>query len=170
MHVLASRRAEVSILDHGDGTPSGLMLIRCGSLREIAKVGFVDLKEQALPAIAKRHRVEVERRPACLMTVRTARDYLTALRYDHKRQQGEAIEQHAFAEDWQAEFSVVEKDANVGAGARLFDSVVLAGGEVGAGAVLVRSVVCPGASVRANQRIVDEVVTVGGSGSRGGGL
>jgi mannose-1-phosphate guanylyltransferase len=128
----------------------------------------VDLKEQALPAIAKRHRVQVERRPASLLTVRTARDYLTALRYDHKRQRGEAVEQNAFSEDWQAEFSIVEENALVGAGARLFDSVVLSGASVAAGAVLVRSVVCPGGIVRPKQRIVDEVIAPGGMNGRGG--
>src|SRR5690606_20299334 len=44
--------ADVSLISHRDGTPSGLMLIRCGSLWCIPQVGYVDMKEQALPMIA----------------------------------------------------------------------------------------------------------------------
>ena len=136
--------------------------MRCGVLREIAEVGFVDLKEAGpLPAIARKYSVVVEHREAASLTLRTARDYLFALRHDHRRQRGEAVEQNPFAEDWQAEFSVVEEGATVATSAsRLFDSGGAGrwkrGGET---LVLVRTIVCPGASVKANQRKVDELVT-----------
>jgi mannose-1-phosphate guanylyltransferase len=158
VEALAARGADVGILGHRDGTPSGLMLLRCGVLREIATMGFVDLKEQALPAIARKHKVLVEHREAVSQTVRTTRDYLTALRQDHRRQRGEAPSPDPFAEDWHSEFTVVEEGAVVGVRARLFDSVVLAGGRVGAGAVLVRSIVCGGGVVKAGERLVDQLV------------
>ena len=59
---LASAQADISIHSLPDGTPSGLMLIRCGALRDIAPLGFIDMKEQALPEIAKNHEVFVMRR------------------------------------------------------------------------------------------------------------
>lgn len=158
VQALAARGPDVGILGHRDGTPSGLMLLRCGVLRGVSDLGFVDLKEQALPAIARQHRVVVEQREAVSLTVRTTRDYLTALRADHRRQRGVAESPDPFAEDCRAEFTVVEEGAQVDATARLFDSVVLAGGQVHAGAVLVRSVVCGGGVVKAGRRVVDELV------------
>jgi mannose-1-phosphate guanylyltransferase len=161
VRALALRSADVAILGHRDGTPSGLMLLRCGVLRGISELGFVDLKEQALPAIARRHRVMVEHRQTAGLSVRTMRDYLTALRQDHQRQRGEELCQDPFAEDWHSEFSLVEEGAAVDPSARLFDTVVLEGGTVGAGAVLVRSVVCAGAVVKAGKRVVDQLVAPG---------
>ncbi len=154
--------ADVGILGHRNGTPSGLMLMRCGVLRGISDLGYVDLKEQALPAIAKKFPVAVELRELATMPVRTTRDYVTALRHDHRRQRGEMIQTDPFAEDWHSEFSVVEPGSHVDPTARLFDSVVLAGGRVGAGAVLVRTVVSPGGFVRAGQRLVDQLVDARG--------
>ncbi|HVT80223.1 MAG TPA: hypothetical protein VHM90_06155 [Phycisphaerae bacterium] len=150
--------ADVGIVGQRNGTPSGLMLVRCGVLRGISDLGYVDLKEQALPAIAKKFQVIVGQRELASMPVRTTRDYVTALRHDHRRQRGEMIQTDPFAEDWHSEFSVVEPGSHVDASARLFDSVVLAGGRVNAGAVLVRTVVCPGGVVRAGQRLVDQLV------------
>jgi hypothetical protein len=153
-----ARGADVGILGHRNGTPSGVMLLRCGVLRGISDLGYVDLKEQALPVIARKFRVMVEQRELSSMPVRTTRDYVTALRHDHRRQRGEAILTDPFAEDWHSEFSVVEPGSQVDPTARLFDSVVLAGGRVAAGTVLVRTVVSPGGHVRAGQRLVDEQI------------
>jgi hypothetical protein len=156
--LLAAREADVAIMGHKDGTPSGLMLVRCGAVRDISDLGFVDLKEQALPVIAKKHRVLVEQREAASLTVRTARDYLAALRQDHRRRRGETLTGDVFAEDCHAEFAIVEEGAAVDKSARLLDSVVLAGGRVGAGAVLVRTIVCQGGAVKARERVVEQLV------------
>src|SRR5205085_399511 len=72
---LTRRGGDVGILAHRDGMPSGLMLVRCGVLRQISDLGFVDLKEQALPAIAKKHRVTVETWETASYAIRTAGDY-----------------------------------------------------------------------------------------------
>jgi hypothetical protein len=159
---LEDKGGDVSVLGHRDGTPTGLMLIRCGALRGIAPLGFVDLKEQALPAIAKKFQVTVEHRETVSYPVRTTADYVTALRHYHRRVRGELAPQGPFAEDWRAEFSVVEEGAVIETGARLFDSVVLKGGRVGAGAVLVRSVVCPEGTVRGGSRGVDQLFAADG--------
>ena len=47
---LYGKKADVAVVAHEDGTPSGLMLIRCKALRQIAATGFVDMKGQALAA------------------------------------------------------------------------------------------------------------------------
>ena len=52
-HRLAEAGGEINLMSHGGGTPSGLMLVRCGCLRSIPSVGFIDFKEQALPLIAR---------------------------------------------------------------------------------------------------------------------
>ena len=58
---LAEAEADVSMICGRQGEPAGLTLLRCGCLREVNAVGFVDLNEQALPAIAKSHDVRVVR-------------------------------------------------------------------------------------------------------------
>jgi NDP-sugar pyrophosphorylase family protein len=153
---LASRRANVVVAANDDGTPSLLMLVRCGALADVAGIGFIDLKEQALPAIAARHNVEVVSYPTSPvgLPVRTEADYILAVRQFHQRKDGGG----AFEEDWQSSFSLVESSESVHRSARIHDSVVLKGARVEADAVVVRSVVCPGAVVRRGRMVVDQLV------------
>jgi hypothetical protein len=159
---LAETDGDVSIASNLDGTASGLWLIRCASLRELPASGFVDMKEQALPAIAKRHRVTVVHydEPAAV-PVRSLADYIDALRRNHRGAAGRAAATDPFAEDWEPSFGIAEDGALVDPSARLHDSVVLRGGRVEADAVLVHSIVCPGGVVRRGQTIVDDLVTAG---------
>jgi mannose-1-phosphate guanylyltransferase len=165
---LASARADLALCadESGGGGAGGLMLVRCGCLRALPQVGFVDLKEQGLPLVARDHAVRVVRRarpPA--MPVRTLADYTRALRWYHGRPRGAAAAPAGdafgdpFGEDWQPAFGFAERGAEVDGRARLHDSVVLAGARVERGAMLVRSVACPGAVVRRNQTVVDRLVT-----------
>lgn len=155
--VLAAADADISLVAHDDGTPSGLMLVRPGCLRSIPPLGFVDLKEQALPAIAARFRVKVVHfSDPTAFPVRTRADYIEAL-VRHNRS-SEPRREREERRDWQPAFGLVEEPRDVGAGARIHESVVLRGGRVEAGAVLVRSVVCPGAVVRRGAMVVDELV------------
>ena len=155
--------ADVIVADHEDGTPSGLMLVRCSVLALIPATGFVDMKEQALPAIARSHRVGVAHfaEPTGL-PVRSLAQYVRALRWHARRDAGGSVRDDPFAENLENLFSVVESGATVAADARLHDSVVLAGGRVEAGATLVQSVVGPGGRVRRGDRVVDQVVGSGG--------
>jgi hypothetical protein len=156
---LAETGADVAFFADDAGQPGALMLIRCGCLRAIPAVGFVDFKEQALPTIARHHRVSVVRSGrATSLPIRTPVDYINALRWHHN---GRALNRSgdAFAEDWAPLFWIREIGADVHASARLHDSVVLSGGSVQRGAVLVRSVVCPGGVVPARATLVDAVVT-----------
>lgn len=156
---LARQGGDVNLVSHEDGTPSGVMLVRCGALRQIAVTGFVDMKEQALPQIASRFDVRVlrRRRPTGL-PVRTLEDYVQALRFHHRRRSGKPFVADPMAEDFSPAFSLVEAGAQVDPAARVHDSVVLAGGSVGPGAVLVRCLVCPGAVVKKDRTAVDEFV------------
>ena len=122
-------------------------------------MGFVDLKEQALAQIARRHRVSVlKQHGAPALQMRTASEYVRALRWLH-RDAAHGAADGAFVEDWAPRFSIRERGATVHATARLHDSVVLDGGTVHRGAVLVRSVVCAGGVVPARATVVDAVIT-----------
>jgi len=159
---LYGKKADVAIVGHEDGTPSGLMLVRCKALRQIASTGFVDMKEQALPLIASSFNVRVihRRRPTGL-PVRSLTDYIQALRFHHRGRSGRPASADPLAEDWSPTFSLVEPGAKVDASARLHDAVVLKDAIVEPGAVVVRSVVCVGALLGRDRTAVDQLVTLG---------
>jgi hypothetical protein len=156
--VLAGRCADVAVGRHEDRTPAGVVWVRCGCLRAIPDVGFIDLKEQALPQIARKHRVEVVTLPPVGTPHRTAGEYLRAVRDFHLRRREDAGAGNPFAENWCPTFSVVEEGATVHPSAEIHDSVVLKGARVGPNAVVVRSLVGPGQVVRRGQRLVDQFV------------
>lgn len=158
---LAEDEGDISIISHDDGTPSGLMLVRCGVLDLVAPIGYVDMKEQALPKIAQEHEVRVlNRRQATGLPLRTLDDYIGLLRRHHRMRQvaGEQTRE-GLAEDWRPTFGVIEPGAEVDPTARVHDSVVLDGGHVERGSALVRSLVCPGGVVRRNTVVVDQIIT-----------
>jgi|SRR5271170_7377050 len=151
--------ADITILANSDGSPTGLMLIRCGTLRQISPIGFVDLNEQALPAIAERFHVRVLRHAIERYPVRNLSEYIQAIRqYQVSRRSGRTSDD-PFAEHWLSTFSVAESSQDVAPTASLLDSVVLENGRVNDHAVLVRSIVCPGAIVPSHSTVIDEIVT-----------
>jgi NDP-sugar pyrophosphorylase family protein len=156
---LAHKDADVAVLAQPDGAPAGMTLLRCGCLRQVASVGFVDFNEQVLPSLAKSWDVRVAHWPCRVgQAVRTPMGYIEALRLHHQ-QAGQASDaDHPLKEDWHGSFSIVEPGADVAPSARLQDSVVLAGARVAANAEVVRSVVCPGAVVHRAQPAVDALV------------
>jgi hypothetical protein len=153
---LADKGKDVALLAHDDGTPSGLMWVRCGCLRAIPEVGFIDMKEQALPQIARRHDVAVLRRRPPGIPFQSPAEYLAAVRTHHLRKQVDARLGDPFAEDWRPAFSLVEEGAEVDPSARVHDSVVLRGGRVRPGAVVVRSLIGPAGVARTGRCIVDQ--------------
>ena len=159
--------ASVSILSCRKGTPSSVMLIRCGALAAVPRVGFYDLKEQALPKIASRDLVRVVSADGPYSPpLRTFSNYLRFLREWHLVAAGEALHSRSpFDEDWQPVFSVVEEGAEVDPSARVLDSVVLAGGRVGPGAVVLRSLIGPQGVVSKGKVVIAEYV--GNSKNRG---
>jgi hypothetical protein len=153
---LAERVADVTLLSHEDGAPCGLMLVRCGCLRWISDIGYVDMKEMALPRIARHFTVKVVgRKRASALPIRTPQDYLRALRAYHCREKG--LTDGPFEEEWKRSFSVVEAGAAVHPGAKLYDSVVLRGAQVNASAVLVRSILTGSAVVERPVKLVDQL-------------
>lgn len=155
---MADCGGDVVVVAHRDGSPSGLMLVRCGAMEDIPAAGFVDMKEQALPVIARSYSVEVlEKRIRTAMSIRSTRDYIAALRRHHQRLNGRNNEIGPFDEDWQQVFAIVEPGAKV-IDARIHDSVVLKDAIVEPGSVIVRSIVCANAVVRKGTMIADEVV------------
>jgi hypothetical protein len=163
---LASKANDISLVAHDDGTPCGLMLIRCGCLREIPAIGYIDLKEQAFPEIAKHYRVHVVRRvrPSGL-PIRTLEDYVEALRAYRRLLAGNGG--HRAEEDGYSLFEIVEDGAVVNPGSRLHDSVVLGGGRVEGESVLFRSIVGPQGVVR-QKTLVGQIISGAESPPEGG--
>jgi N-acetylglucosaminyldiphosphoundecaprenol N-acetyl-beta-D-mannosaminyltransferase len=158
---LDKKAGDFTIVAHNDGTPSGVMLASCKTLRMIPETGFVDLKEQALALIAQQYEVTVLhcRRPTAL-PVRTMTDYIVALRHYHGRRAGKVASTDPLSEDWMASFALVEQGALVDPRAHVHDSVVLGGAVIEGGAVVVRSIVCPGGVVKRDKHAVDQLVCV----------
>jgi mannose-1-phosphate guanylyltransferase len=159
LEVLERVEGAVRIVAQLDGAPSGIMLVRCRALRQVPEVGFIDMKEQALPIIAESEPVVVTHHDAPTADpVRSLGDYIRALRAHHLKLREEYEEEDPFTEVWKPVFSVIEEGAKVDSSAVIHDGVVLGGGHVEAGATLVRSVVCPGGRVGRNSQAIDELV------------
>jgi hypothetical protein len=159
-HSLGRGPGDVALLAHAEGVPCGLMLVRCGALADIAPLGYVDFKEQALPQLAQHHRINVLRwSQAALLPIATASDYLTALgRYRHRDgSNGAARGLGAFGPF--VSRSIVEPQSHVEASAIVHDAVVLEGAHVGVRAVVARSIICEGATVGRGQVVINQVVT-----------
>lgn len=157
---LLALRSSVGVIGHRDGTPGGLFLIRRSVLTSAANVGFLDLKEQFLPRLAKAgHDIRVVSRPhASGLPMRTLEGYLAGLLAYHRIRAGRPAAGDAFAEDWSPSFAVVEAGAHVDPAATVHDSVVLAGARVERSAVVVRSVIGPGGAVRASQTVAGQII------------
>jgi len=156
---LVEAGADVAIVSHSDGTPSGVTLLSSRVLAGVNPVGFVDFKEQVLPSLRGRFDVRaVSFDRATGRPIRTLESYIGALREHHDAQRSPGA-LDPFAERWSPSFAVAEVGSEVAESARLHDSVVLAGGRVEADAVVVRSVVGPNGVVLRGQIVVDSVVS-----------
>lgn len=154
---LAATSADVSAVSHTDGSPVTLMLIRCGSMVDLPKMGFIDMKEQALSRLATLQSVSActfDTNVAC--SIRTGDSYIHGLRILHSES---PVEPGHLGEQWQSVFEIVEPGAVLGREVVVHDSVVLKGATVGERAVLVRSVIGPGANIPANATVVDSLVS-----------
>lgn len=167
---LDDRGGDVALVAHEDGTPVGFFLMRVGVLRAVREMGYMDLKEQLLPHLAKKWDVRVAARSrAPALAMRTLDAYIRALTAYHRQAAGSPERSEARdGECWFPTFSIVEDGARVAASARVHDSVVLRGATLGEGAVVVRSVVAEGAQVFAGAVVADAVVDARRGVSRGG--
>lgn len=160
---------DVTVFASNDGAPVSLMVVRCGALRELPAVGFIDLKEQGLPLMAKRHDIRIACRPrAAKVAIRTPSDYIEAVAaYQHTRESDASTTadadapRGAFAERWRRRFSLIEHGALVARDALLHDAVVLRNATVEEGAVVAQSIVCGGAVIRRHERVLRQAVSPG---------
>ncbi len=157
---MMKKNADVCFVSSTDGSPVGLWLIRCGVLRSVSSVGYIDLKEQALSSWKTAHKVcVVERQRPYAHSARSLSEYIGAIRAAHAGLgSGSTIDEDPYREEWESSFSIIEPGAQVDSGVILHDSVVLAGAKVGKGAVVVRSVICAGGRVDSGARVTDRVV------------
>lgn len=159
-HDLSDLGGDIVLLAHGDGTPTGVMLVRVCAIRRVRVLGFMDFKEQVLPKLAEEYDVRVLTRPkATGLPVRTLDAYITALTAHHRRLAGKRpFGEGDGSEQWFSTFSIQEDGATVAASARVHDSVILHGARVGTDAVIVRSVVSGTGVVKAGQLAADRIV------------
>ena len=148
---MANMGGDVQLVSYEDGTPAGVTLCRCGTLRDIAPIGFVDLKEQALPVISRHHRTLVlYRKKADVQPLRNISDYIGGLR----RMFGIDTTNNVTSPT----FNLIEEGASVDPTASLREAVVLRGAKIEKGAVVARSLVTSNAHIKAGQIYVDQII------------
>ena len=147
-----------------DGSPAGIMLMRCSALANVPDAGYMDIKEQWLPrCIAEGLNVRTSATLNFMpFPLRTREQFLSA--------SSVAVGQSCPINDSPPvlgplrpltrtlDKTRIADDAQVARDAIVADAVVMPGAKVGAGAIVVRSLVCPGAVVPAGAVVVDSVV------------
>jgi NDP-sugar pyrophosphorylase family protein len=117
------------------------------------------MKEQVIPALARRYRVKVVMTEGLTSPpIHSLKDFTQTLR-SYYAWRGNGRDGGAGpAERGRSLFSIREQGSLVAPSAVVHDAVILQGGVVEKGAVVVRSVVGQGARVRPGQRVFDEIV------------
>jgi UDP-N-acetylglucosamine transferase subunit ALG13 len=157
---LAAAGGEINVIQDSEGIPNGLILLRCGVLRAIPEIGFHDMKEQVVPALARTHRVKVvATRGLTSRPIHSLQDFTETLRAYHAGRSPGPDGAGLAHERWQTHFSICEPGSEVAPTAIVRDAVILRGAVVEKGAVVVRSVVVQGARVRAGEKVFDQIVT-----------
>lgn len=155
---LAQLEADISLVSHHSGVPSGFLLVRVGALKDIPASGFHDLKEQCLPVIAKNHIVKVRQYDDVTgLSIRTLDDYINALRWYHRQLAG-AEGTDPFGEELGSSFCIIEEGAKVDEKVKVINSVILKGANVTGNTVVVRSIIGAGSSIPSGRQIVDQVI------------
>lgn len=158
---LLDAEVDVAFLARGDEA-FNVTLVRCGALRDLPTIGFVDFKEQAIPRIKSGRSVEAVHcpdRPS--VTMRNGAQYLDGLRLLHTRlsaggsRNAGPVVPEAFREEWRPTFGIVEEGAEADSTAIVHDSVIMRGAKVGRRAIVARSLISPGMVV------ADDAVVVG---------
>ncbi|HEY0008338.1 MAG TPA: WecB/TagA/CpsF family glycosyltransferase [Tepidisphaeraceae bacterium] len=156
---LDHKTGDFTLISHRDGTASGIMLLACKTLRTISDVGYIDLKEQALPKIAQSHDVRVVhcRQPTGLPLFSLA-DYISALQRHHRRRERRGARRNPLGETFGKHFAIVEPGAVVAPDAYLHDAVILRGAKVESNAAAVRSLVCASGAIARGQMVSDQLI------------
>ncbi|MCA9289702.1 MAG: hypothetical protein KDA25_01150 [Phycisphaerales bacterium] len=131
----------------GAREPAGQLVLPRAAIDHVPEIGFFDLKEQLLPALAAAGRgvtaVEVCRR------AHRIRDRRTLLAAIAAPGDGAPVD---------ARGSVVAPSASIGPAAFVSESVVMGGAVIPDGAIVSRSIIGPGVILASDARIVDAVV------------
>ena len=136
-----------------DDRPSGVYLLKANLLKDVPRVGYVDLKEQFLPQLVSRGcRIESAVLAETSVRLTDRRNYLRGIRI------------------WQSERETVKAGPSVSGnsllcegvvapeGSFVLDSAILPGAMIGRGAVIARSVVGPLMHVPDGAVLVDAVL------------
>lgn len=151
------------------GVSCGVMYVDRAAIERIPDVGYFDLKEQLIPALA---RAGSAARPLYVesdaLRLSDRETYLRAV--EMRAAEGAVMVADSAEVDPTAELDGVNllgPSCKVAAGALLSGSIVLNGATVGEGAVVARSVIPPGVRVPRGANVVDQVLSPLGAGGRG---
>lgn len=159
----------VTLAINPDGSFSGILVADVEAINLIPSIGFMDIKEQWLPAAqANGFRVSMVRLGGWSRQIKGLSGYLSALASigafgpstDGSRVIGRGLDH---LEPTSYRRSLVCEGASLGAGAVTARSVIGPGARVGDGAIVIRSVVAPGVEVASGAHLVDSVVDAAGT-------
>lgn len=159
VRTLASGVRDITLMTSTEGNGGFLMLARAECLLAISTKGFVDLKEQALPMLARNHDVRVVHAPlgAGPTSVRSHGDYLRLVARLHS--QPPSDRPSSIEDRFGLRFRLVEQGATVAPDAVIQNSVVLRDGSVSPGAAVAWSVVTAGANVAPGSAVRNKLVS-----------
>lgn len=136
-----------------DERPAGVFLLRNDLLKEVPRLGYLDLKEQFLPQlVARGRRIEAAALSETAVRLTDRRNYLRAIRI-WQSTRGAAAADPAIAGS-----SLVCEGVQMPQDGFVIDSVILPGAAIGRGAVIARSVIGPLMQVPEGSVLVDAVL------------
>ena len=152
--------AAITIARNPDGSPGGIYVVRCDTLDLIPRLGFIDMKEQWIPAIKEAgHRVHVVDLPGHgSMPLWTRGQVVAAARVRAMRERARRAFAFPTGRHQSRPLKVVSPGALVGPDATVIDSIIMPGTFVGSKATVIRSVVGPDSYIASGHEVIDAVV------------
>lgn len=153
----------ITIATNPNGTFSGILIADAEPIRMIPRIGFMDIKEQWIPA-AHTNGLGVARVPlgGWSYQIRSRSAYLTAIRkidgFGNPLDQGVIGRSAGRVMNTRYGGGLVTNGAQVDPSASIAHSVVCPGAVVGERAIVVRSIIGPGARVANDAVVVDSTV------------
>ena len=158
-----NRKGTISVATNPDGSFSGLIAADTEAIRLIPGIGFIDIKEQWLPAVSREgFEIIPHMLDAPCYSIRTSKLYLEALRRMGRFDQASGTRvigrgtHSIFGEPYGG--SLIAKSAEIAPGAVVSCSAVGDGAVIESDAVVVRSIVGPRARIKKRELIIDSVV------------
>lgn len=151
----------------GKDEPAGVYILKRSALLDVPQFGYFDLKEQLLPVLCKSGQaLTTARLGEQSHPIRDRQEYLSALRVSVSKSISSDGNFKRIAPQVTVSSSaildglcVVEKDAAIGDGAVVHDSVILQGAVIGENAVISNSVVGMSVAVSPRQKVVNQIIT-----------